>query len=240
MPIVTPGAPASVAGRPGRAPRGPGRRLRDRLVVAAAARLGLPALRALGNSLRIEVRGEEHLARARALGSGRVLYTMWHSHMLFGAYHHRDRGIRVLVSQHHDGEIIARIVEGMGFGTVRGSTTRGGRDAFYRMVMAARDGHDIAITPDGPRGPREVVAEGVVRLAQWSGVPILVFAAGGPRDWTLDSWDRFRIPRPWSRVRIIYTPPILVPRNLAPGDVERYRLLVQAHLDAGFAEALRP
>src|SRR5262245_24423303 len=114
--------------------------------------------------------GEEHVERAREAGNGRVLFALWHSHMLLSAFRHRHRGIRVLVSLHHDGEIIARIIEGLGFATVRGSTTRGGRDAFFRMVRESREGHDIAITPDGPRGPREVVGEGVVRLAQWSGL----------------------------------------------------------------------
>jgi hypothetical protein len=106
--------------------------------------------------------------------------------------------VTVLVSRHRDGEAIARVISKMGFDTVRGSTTRGGALALIELVGLSLSGNEVAITPDGPRGPRHQAKEGILYLAQKSGLPIQPIAVGFSDFWELRSWDRFRIPKPFA------------------------------------------
>ena len=110
----------------------------------------------------------------------------------------------VLVSEHSDGEIIARILEWMGYALIRGSTSRGAGRALIGLTRTLKDGNDVAITPDGPRGPRHRFAPGAVVAANRAGVPIVPAVAHVERGWQLSSWDGFVIPKPFARITIAY------------------------------------
>lgn len=156
-----------------------------------------------------------------------AIYTFWHCLMLIPAYIGRNKNIQVLISQHSDGEYIAQVIKRLGFGVIRGSTTRGGARAVKAMVDKVRKGYPIAITPDGPRGPRFVVQPGSIYLSQKTRLPIIPTTVGLSRYWKLPSWDEFRIPKPFSRAIMIYGDPIHIPPKLTAEETEHYRLLVE-------------
>jgi lysophospholipid acyltransferase (LPLAT)-like uncharacterized protein len=119
---------------------------------------------------------------------------------------HRDRGVAVLISEHRDGEIIARVAQAFGCRTVRGSTSRGGSRALLEMVAQLRRGIEVAVTPDGPRGPRHRFAPGALLAAHRAAAPVVGMVAHIERAWRLRSWDAFEIPKPFARITIAYTP----------------------------------
>lgn len=136
---------------------------------------GAAVIRALGRSMRIETRGQEHVDRLYREGK-RVIIAFWHSRQLMMPLTYRGTLAHILISQHQDGEIIARIVERFGFKTVRGSSTRGGMEALRELIRLGRAGVDLVVTPDGPRGPAHVAKMGVIQLARASGLPIVPLA----------------------------------------------------------------
>lgn len=184
------------------------RRRRDAAGHHLAGFLGPPLVRGLGATCRVTAEGEENLAVARARGP--VLFALWHGRLLPVAITHRDRGLVALVSAHRDGEYIGRILERVGFRIVRGSTTRGGARALFEMAAHAGQGRDLAITPDGPRGPHRDVRAGVLAIAQRAGIAIVPLGAAASRAWVLPTWDGFVVPRPGSRMAIVYGPPLYV------------------------------
>jgi lysophospholipid acyltransferase (LPLAT)-like uncharacterized protein len=172
-------------------------------------RLGVLAIRALAGTWRYRVINGEPLRVLREAGKP-VILSLWHGQMLVPLWHHRGQGIAILISEHRDGEIIARVAEALGLRTVRGSTSRGAGRALVGLTRELTEGHDIAITPDGPRGPRESFAPGALVAAQRAGAPIVAIGVHAPRAWQLGSWDRFVIPKPFSRVHIAYSDPAYV------------------------------
>lgn len=179
-----------------------------RAYVAVASALGACLVRLLGATWRLTEIGGDAVAREQKSGR-RVLYSFWHCHILPMAYAKRGTDTHVLISWHRDGEIIARLVKRLGIGVVRGSTSRGSARGLADMVHKSSEGYDLAITPDGPRGPAGRVQPGVVHLSASSGAAVV--PVGVAADWAkrLSSWDRFMIPLPFSKVRIIYGRPIL-------------------------------
>lgn len=173
----------------------------DRLAVL----VGGLAIRALSRTWRYRTVGEERLQRLRAAKTP-VLFTVWHGEMLPLLWHHRDQGVAILVSEHSDGEIIAQILELNGYALIRGSTSRGAGRALIGIVRTLRSGNDVAITPDGPRGPRHKFAPGAVIAAHRAEAPILPTVAHVDRYWQLSSWDGFVIPKPFARITIAYGP----------------------------------
>jgi lysophospholipid acyltransferase (LPLAT)-like uncharacterized protein len=166
-------------------------------------------LRVLALTWRYRVEGAERVRAVRQAGQP-VVFAFWHGHMLPLLWYHRREGVVVLASEHGDGELIARVAARLGYGAVRGSTTRGGGRALLGLIRAARDGHDIAVAPDGPRGPAEVFAPGAVVVAQRSRAPLVLVAAGAASAWRLRSWDRFLVPKPFARVTVRYADPQVV------------------------------
>lgn len=152
--------------------------------------------------------------RFREVGSGRALrgpqplrpalYALWHEHILPLAYLHRGQGAVAMVSRHRDGEILAGVLAMLGYEVVRGSSTRGGAAAYRALVRAGRAGHPLAVTPDGPRGPRRRADPGAIRAAAAAGLPVVPVAAAAERGWRLRSWDRFLVPAPGSRVWVAH------------------------------------
>lgn len=170
--------------------------------------LGGALLRLLGWTWRVQVHGRDAL-HARAHTDPRVLYTLWHGQMLPVLYAHRVP-TAVMISEHRDGEIIARIVAMFGASAFRGSSSRGGARALLEGVKLLRTGTDVAITPDGPRGPLHSYAPGALLLAYRAGVAICPIVAHVDRAWRLRSWDRFEIPKPFARVTVLYGTPTFV------------------------------
>ena len=176
----------------------------------AAAALGALALRALGATWRV-TRLDDPAYAAGVAGGERFVYALWHARMLVLAYAHRHQGAAILVSRHRDGELISRVLHALGYVTARGSSTRGGGVGGRELLARAAEGRDVAITPDGPRGPAERMKPGVARLARRTGRRIVPVAAAADAGWVLGSWDRFRIPRPFARVVIAHGAPLPPP-----------------------------
>jgi hypothetical protein len=173
-----------------------------------AIRLGTWVLYALGSTWRVQVHGRQALLD-RAPDASRVVLTLWHGQMLPLLWAHRQP-TGVIISEHKDGEIIARIVETFGFFGVRGSSSRGGTRALLEAVQVLKRGADMAITPDGPRGPRYRFAPGALVLAHRAGAPVVSLVAHVNRKWQLRSWDGFEIPKPFARVTIEYGEPVML------------------------------
>lgn len=181
--------------------RAPTLDLRTRLVI----RLGGWLLKALGATWRVRVHGADAYARRNAAGA-HVVLVLWHGQILACTYAHKTP-TAVIVSEHRDGEIIARILAMLGFTAVRGSSSRGGVRALLEAAAVLQRGMDIAITPDGPRGPRHSYAPGALLLGVRAGVPIVSITSHVDRAWRLRSWDAFEIPKPFARVTIAYSEP---------------------------------
>jgi lysophospholipid acyltransferase (LPLAT)-like uncharacterized protein len=157
---------------------------------------------------------------------GRYVYIFWHENMLLPLYHYGRADVWVLISQHADGQLITEVCHRMRFRTVSGSTTRGGVQAVRKMLRLSTHGH-LAITPDGPRGPRRVVQPGLIYLASRTGLPIVPIGIGYHRPWRMNSWDRFALPRPFTRGYCITADPIVVPADSTREQLEDYRLRVE-------------
>jgi lysophospholipid acyltransferase (LPLAT)-like uncharacterized protein len=170
-------------------------------------RLGVPFVRMLGASWRIRLINDTSISVLRREGRP-IVFALWHGDMLPLLYHHRDEAVSVLISEHRDGELIARIAESLGFRTVRGSSSRGASRALVGLARELEAGHDVAITPDGPRGPARSFAPGALIAAQRANAPVIAVGVSTEQAWRLGTWDRFKIPRPFSGVRIAYSNPV--------------------------------
>ena len=179
-----------------------GRRIR----VAVITAVGGFVLRLLGSTWRVRRVGHEAFDSMLARNEPFIV-VFWHGEIVPVTWVHRGRGIAPLISRHADGEIIARIVENLGYRTVRGSTTRGGVRALLETVQYVKDGVTVGFTPDGPRGPRHVFATGALIVAQRTGRPIIALGATASRAWRLKSWDRQVVPKPFATVTVRYSDP---------------------------------
>ncbi len=153
---------------------------------------------------------------------GEKIYIFWHEFILFPLYLRGHCDFAMLLSQHRDGDILARAAYHLGFDCVRGSTYRGASTAIREMLRRGRN-TNLTITPDGPRGPRRQLAQGPIYLASKLGLPLVPMGFGYDRPWRLGSWDRFAIPRPHSQARAVVGPPLPIPANLDRDGVEHYR-----------------
>ena len=200
-----------------------------RLQVAAIAGLGYPLINALGHTLRFRVEGMEHYDAIVRSGHQPVM-AFWHGRILPATFYFRRRGIVVITSENFDGEWIARIIERFGYGTARGSTTRGGRKALVQLVRAMRAGKPAGFTLDGPRGPARLAQPGAVWLARTTGNPMLPFHLEAERAWTLGSWDRTQIPKPFASVALVVGEPIAVATGATDDQLEAARVLLEMRL----------
>jgi len=157
----------------------------------------------------------------------RYIYVFWHEGLL--APLTSPTSIRVLISQHTDGELIAQICQRLGLGVIRGSTARGGSQALLEMIRSSGDSH-LGITPDGPRGPRRQLKPGAVVVASQSGLAIVPIGIGFARAWRVGSWDRFAVPCPWSTLTGVMGEPILVPADLDRGGLKVWTQIVEERL----------
>lgn len=193
--------------------------------------VGYRAIAALGATLRWKTEGFEHFDEIARNGHQPIM-AFWHGRILPATYHFRNRGIVVITSSNFDGEWIAGIIERFGFGTSRGSTSRGGARALLQMSRDLAAGLPAGFTVDGPRGPARVSQPGAVWLAKASGHPVLPFHLEADNYWTLKSWDRTQIPKPFATVAISIGEPFYVPREATEQDIESYRQRLDAALNA--------
>ena len=201
---------------------------RKRAEVAAIAALGYPVLRALGSTWSWKVSGAEHVDAIRARGL-HPIHSFWHGRILPATVYFRRRGIVVITSENYDGEWIARIIRKFGYGTARGSTSRGGPKALLQLVRDVKS-KGVAFTLDGPRGPAEVAQPGAVWLAKATGSPLMPFHAEAASNWTMHSWDRTQIPKPFTTVALAIAEPIYVPRDADDAALEEWRQRLQRSL----------
>lgn len=155
----------------------------------------------------------------------------WHDRLFVGAYYLRNRRLVILTSQSLDGEYAARCANRFGFGVVRGSSTRGGTAALVEMTRLAKDGAPTFFLIDGPRGPRRKVKPGAIMLAKTSGCPIIAGAMQPTRCWTMRSWDRMEIPKPFSRMVVVRSPPIYVSPDADANEIQNKCRELQNALD---------
>ena len=192
------------------------------------------ALNPLFRSLRYQVEGAEH--HESAIAQGPCIFALWHGRLLPLSYHHRHQNIATLISKSGDGDYLSGFLERWGYVPVRGSSSRGGMEAVRNLVRAARSGHSLAITPDGPRGPMQKLKPGVLVTAQLAGIPILPLTGTADRGWWPGQWDRFLVPKPFARVRMRYAAPMRIPRSASETDLARYGQQLEELLNAMTAE----
>jgi lysophospholipid acyltransferase (LPLAT)-like uncharacterized protein len=203
-----------------------------RAQLALISGLGYPLLAALGSTYRYVVDGLEHLDTARSLGQ--PIHAFWHGRILPGTVYFKKRGIVVITSENFDGEWIARIITKFGYGTARGSSSRGALKAMLQLIRDVKE-QPVAFTLDGPRGPARVAQLGALWLSKATGNPIIPFHLEADRHWTLKSWDRSQIPKPFARIGLAFAPPIVVPRDAGGATMDDWR----ARLEAALADCER-
>ena len=204
---------------------------RKRAEAAAIATLGYPVVRALTSTWTWRVSGAEHLDAITNVGHHPIL-ALWHGRILAATPYFQRRGIVAMASENFDGEWIARLLGKFGYGAARGSTSRGGPAALRQLVRDVK-AHGVAFTLDGPRGPAEIAQPGAVWLARATGQPLLPFHSEAASAWTLNSWDRTQIPKPFTTVAMAIAEPIYVPRDADDELMEES----QARLERSLAEA---
>lgn len=182
-------------------------------------------------TLTLRFRLEDRSGYFSSAPAGPLIYTVWHNRLAlclviyqrYGLARNPTAGLAAMVSASKDGGFLAGILECFGVQPVRGSTSRRGRQALLELTTWAERGRDLAITPDGPRGPRYVVQDGVMSLAQVTGRPILPAAYNLRWKIQLKSWDRFQVPLPFSRCDVILEKPVRVPRDATDAEREQLR-----------------
>ncbi|MEX2180137.1 MAG: lysophospholipid acyltransferase family protein, partial [Gemmatimonadaceae bacterium] len=171
------------------------------------ARAGTLLIRVLASTWRVHWVNDRFVRDEHARGQ-KIIYILWHGELLPLLWAHRGRDIALMVSEHRDGEILARIAVALGYRLVRGSSSRGAARALLVACRELDSGFDMAVTPDGPRGPARSVASGAAVIANRSGAPMVPVAAFARRAWRLRSWDRFMIPKPFARIVVAYADPV--------------------------------
>jgi lysophospholipid acyltransferase (LPLAT)-like uncharacterized protein len=202
-----------------------------RLQAALIPRVAYPLLATLGRTFRWRVEGADHYERVIA-GGRQPIMAFWHGRILPATVFFQRRGIVVITSANFDGEWIAGIIERFGYGTARGSTSRGATRALVQLRKTMATGKPTAFTMDGPRGPAKVAQPGAVFLAKITGNPIVPFHIESARHWTARSWDRTQVPRPFSDVAIAIGEPFEVAADVGDAGLEARRVALEAALAA--------
>lgn len=193
----------------------------------------------IGRSLRWQEEGRERLEAARAAGRP-VLFVFWHSRLLHVCYRLARERLVMMVSHSRDGDIIARVARDQGIASVRGSSSRGGTAALRALARAMRE-RDVCggITPDGPRGPRQVLQPGALLAARLAGAAIVPVGLGFSRKKVFASWDAFQLPYPFARARLVFGEPVGAPAGDGAA-FEAARVDLERRLNEVTARADRP
>lgn len=189
--------------------------------------------RMLYSTMRVTIMGEDVLPSFTARGEA-FIGIVWHGRILMVPMIYPGKRLHILISVHRDGEIIAGVMKRFGFDVVRGSSTKGGMAAVRKMITLLRQGNDLGITPDGPKGPAEVVKDGVAQIALISGKGIIPLAFAASRRVRFTSWDRFYLPLPFSRLHFVVGEPLY---HLAGEELDIFRLRIENALKEVTARA---
>lgn len=185
---------------------------KQRLLIRLADIVFYLLINIIGRTVKFEVEGWENWEAIKR--DGKIpIYTFWHDRIFIGTYFFRNREIVVMTSQSFDGEYIARFIQRFGYGAARGSSTRGGIGALVEMIRLMGAGKPTGFPIDGPKGPRYVAKMGAVLLAKKTGNPIMPLCLTPKSLWTIKSWDKFQIPKPFTKTQVIIGSPIYVPSD---------------------------
>lgn len=187
-------------------------KLRHPMLIRLAALLGAIVIRLWMSTMRVRIVSADGLKHPVDPATQRFIYAFWHESLLAPLVSRPK--IRVLISQHRDGELIAQCCGWLGVGTIRGSSSRGGSQALLEMIRNSGESTHLGITPDGPQGPRRQLQPGAVMVASQTGLPIVPVGVGYLKAWRANSWDRFAIPRPFSTLIGVIGQPIKIPADL--------------------------
>ena len=211
-------------------PHQPGNRQR------IAALLVVLFIKTIASTIRYHIRDNSGFFDAPPAGP--AIYCCWHNRLAlclkayftYARSRNNTRGLAAMVSASRDGAFLSAVLEGFNVQPVRGSSSRRGQQALLEMTRWAERGYDLAITPDGPRGPRYKVQSGIISLSQVTGLPILPFCYNLTWKVPLNSWDRFQMPLPFSLCELRTLKPMRVPRNADDAAREQYRLELEQQL----------
>jgi lysophospholipid acyltransferase (LPLAT)-like uncharacterized protein len=198
------------------------------LLLNVAPWLAAKMIRWIHGRVKPNLIGDEKLNQLWANGD-HVILSFWHDQLFMMAMGYHGPRASVMISASKDGELIARTMQYFNIGSIRGSSTRGGRAAFKTMVKLGKEPIDLVFTPDGPKGPRHHVKDGVVQLARLTGRPVVPMAFACSHGHRFNSWDRFLLPFPWGRGVYSFGDPLYYDKNQS---LESFRARVQAAMDA--------
>lgn len=193
-------------------------------------------MRLLFSSCRVVLHNEENCFKAEEKDKMGIA-SFWHCSIIYILYHMRKYSATAMVSASRDGEYIARLAEKLGFDTVRGSRNNKGVEGLKAMLRAIRKGNSAAIVADGSQGPPRILQPGAILLASRTGAPIIPMVFAVSSYFTINSWDRTIIPKPFSRIDFYYGKPIFVSAKLKSEDVEKYRLHLEERLNELYVKA---
>jgi lysophospholipid acyltransferase (LPLAT)-like uncharacterized protein len=204
----------------------------QRLTLAIVPRLVWLLLMVLGRTWRFEVLAEEGVTPAfHGFTPGREIYCFWHQCVLPCAFYFRSTHATILISQSFDGELIARTLEFFGYSAVRGSSSRGGQQGMIGMRRVLDEGTPAIFTADGPRGPIYRAKMGPIKLAQLTGAPIGSFHLQPQKAWVIRSWDRFLIPKPFTRIAVSWGLWTMVSEEATTEELDPLRDLLDVALE---------
>ncbi len=199
----------------------------ERVQIALISRVGWVLIWLVNWTVRFRVEGWETIEEFQRRGQP-VILSFWHNQIFSATYFWRFRRIVVMTSSHFDGEYIARIIHLFGYGSARGSSSRGAIRALLQLQRRLAEGRDVAFTIDGPRGPVYRVKPGPVWLSRKTQLPIVCFHIQPRKYWQLKSWDGFRIPKPFSEALVKIGQPLIPPPD---GDDEAWLAIHQEEMD---------
>lgn len=195
-------------------------------------RVGGALLTSLMESVRSELVAGREVEAEIMFARRPAIYVIWHGRLLPGAFHYRKQRLATLISRNRDGDYIADMIERWGYRVIRGSSSRGGAAALRQIVQALEAGTSVALTPDGPRGPRQRMKLGPLQAARLAGVPIVTATAGAVRAAYFGRWDRFLVPAPFTWIPVALGEPLYVPPDTSDEALEAYRIELEERLNA--------
>jgi len=187
-------------------------------------------------TLRLKVQGDEKISRIKESGRT-IIFAVWHGDLWLPTYHLKDEGYVALVSPSTDGEYIGRTLSKLGWKVIRGSTSRGGARSLLKLIKELRSGNDIAITPDGPRGPFHEVKPGIIYLAQKTDSVIIPVGVAIDKKKVFNSWDEFSLPYPFSKATLVYGEEIEIGADIESNQFEEYSRLIKEKINQTIEEA---
>lgn len=192
--------------------------------------LGYWAIRIIGRTLRWHAENLDTLKSIRDSGRNAIL-AFWHGRIFMATYRFRAQGIVVMISQNRDGEYISQVIQRFGYGVARGSSSKGSYGATVEILRAMQNGQDVGLSIDGPRGPRYVAKPGAAFLAKKSANPVIPFSISVEKKWTMNSWDHFQVPKPFSRAVLLVGEPVYVDENASDEEVGMAEAKIQSSLE---------